>query len=263
MRRLSILFLLILAACSPIRQKDTQPEITVMSYNIHTGKGMDGDFSLERIAGEIQKAGADITGLQEVDRQTLRNPLDEPAILEDLTGQSCVFSRNLDFQGGEYGIAVLTRFPILDRRSIHFPVIEGREPRGALAVKIKPTHSGSHLWFVTTHLGTDRTGREQESQVKALIEWTSGFGDGAPVLITGDFNQEPHSPAIRIMEEGYTDLWKVCGEGEGFTFNAETPIRRIDYLFVRKGALEDCSKAFVPTSTASDHRPLAARIVLK
>ncbi|MDN5727756.1 MAG: metal-dependent hydrolase, partial [Propionibacteriales bacterium] len=41
-------------------------ELRVMSYNMHHAAGTDGVLSLERIAGEITTAGAEVIGLQEV-----------------------------------------------------------------------------------------------------------------------------------------------------------------------------------------------------
>src|SRR5688572_31668602 len=85
----------------------------VMTYNIHHGEGMDGKVDLERIAALIQNEQADIVALQEVDKGVERTARrDLGAELARLTGMQCVFSNNYHFQGGEYGNAVLTRFPI-------------------------------------------------------------------------------------------------------------------------------------------------------
>ncbi len=241
----------------------SRPILAVMSYNIHTGKGMDGVFSLERIADEIKKADADLAGIQEVDRFTRRNPLDEPAHLEDLTGLYTVFSKNLEYQGGEYGVCVMSRYRVLERRSFHYTVQKGREPRGALAVKVKPDGLNRPVWFVTTHLGTDKSGAEQLRQVKELMGWLKNLEKSGAIIIAGDFNQTPTLPAIRFISHEFIDLWRLKGEGEGFTFNAATPSRRIDYVFVEKGYLSDCVEIFVPETKSSDHRPVVAKIVLK
>ena len=234
-----------------------------MTYNIHTGKGMDNLFSLQRIVDDIRRGEAQLAGLQEVDRHTTRNPLDEPARLEELSGYNVVFSKNLDFQGGEYGIAVMSRYPIIEEKRFHYDIIEGREPRGALAVKVKPPHMSRPLWFVTTHLGTGKTGREQTSQVKQLLAWIQKFDPEGILILSGDFNQEPDSPAIKLIGEQFVDVWSEGGDGDGFTFNAREPERRIDYLFVEKEHLSGVLRAYVLETIASDHRPLAATIVFE
>ena len=237
--------------------------LTVMSYNIHTGKGMDGVFSLERIADEIKKADVDLAGIQEVDRFTRRNPLDEAARLEDLTGLYTVFSKNLDYEGGEYGICVMSRYRVLEHRSFHYTELKGREPRGALAVKVKPEGLNRPVWCVTTHLGTDETGTEQLGQVKELMGWLKNFEKRGAIIVAGDFNQTPDSPAIRFISRKFVDLWRLKGKGKGFTFNTAVPSRRIDYVFVNERDLSDCVKIFVPETKSSDHRPVVAKIVLK
>lgn len=262
----SLLLLICLCGCS-FQTKDITEygnpgfPLKVMSYNIHVAKGMDGKFSLERIADEILGSGADVAGLQEVDRFTLRNPLDEMKKLEELTGYYGVFSRNLDFQGGEYGIAILSRYPIVDHRSIHFPVTGDMEPRGALAVKSEPP-DGPAFWVVTTHLGTDKTGREQLNQVNFMKKWLYKIDDGAPFIITGDFNREPETETILEMGEEYEDLWLIAGEGNGFTFNVKEPSRRIDYIFIKPEHLKKCMNIKVPETNGSDHRPVVAEIII-
>jgi len=52
--------------------------------------------------------------------------------------------------------------------------------------------------------------------------------------------------------------WEAGGEGDGFTFPAATPQRRIDYVFVTRGITVD--RAWVPETEASDHRPVVAEL---
>ena len=94
------------------------PDITpvvlrVMTYNIHHAEGLDGKVDLERIANVIRQSNADIVALQEVDKNTRRTGgIDMPADLARLTGMNVAFGANLDnFQGGQYGTAILSRFP--------------------------------------------------------------------------------------------------------------------------------------------------------
>lgn len=240
-------------------------DISVMSYNIHVGKGMDGRMSLERINDDIQKAGADLIGLQELDRFTIRNPMDQAAELGKLSGFNIVFSQNIDYQGGEFGIAIMSRYPILDKRFLHYKQKADRESRGALAVKVHPDYLNisKPIWFITTHLGTDSTGEEQKNQVFELLDWMKDLEKEGYLIVSGDMNQTPMNPAMELFAPDFLDIWTEAGEGEGFTFNALEPSRRIDYLFIRRKDLFSCKKAFVLNSAASDHRPVIAQVVLK
>src|SRR6266536_5341306 len=87
--------------------------VRVMTYNIHVGVGMDKKLDLQRIADVINDQRADLVGLQEVDRGVERTEgRDEIAELAKLTSMNYAFAHNLDYQGGQYGVAVLSRVPI-------------------------------------------------------------------------------------------------------------------------------------------------------
>jgi endonuclease/exonuclease/phosphatase family metal-dependent hydrolase len=267
MKRVVWLFFVLLVGCnvtpkSPATLTPAEYPLTIMTYNIHVGKGMDGIVSLERIADEIKKTSCDLAGIQEVDRFTRRSPMDQPAILAKLMGYNVAYSKNLDYQGGEYGIAILSSLPIVEKRSLHYSVMGQKESRGALAVKIRLPASGKPLWFVTTHLGTDDSGAEQLQQVKELLEWLRRLGMGS-VIVAGDFNQTPDSAAICLLRSEFVDLFIDSGEGNGATFDALKPKERIDYLFVRKMDFARLLSIRVPETNASDHRPVVARVLLK
>ena len=109
---LTVILLLLLAA--PAEPAPRRARLRVMSYNIHVGVGMDKKLDLARIAEVIKQSRADIVGLQEVDRGVERTGrVDEIRELARLTGMDYAFAHNLDFQGGQYGVAVLSRLPIL------------------------------------------------------------------------------------------------------------------------------------------------------
>src|SRR5215203_5574817 len=87
--------------------------LRVMTYNIHVGVGMDKKLDLKRIADVINQERPDIVGLQEVDRHVKRTEgKDEIAELAAMTRMQFAFAPNLDYQGGKYGIAILSRLPI-------------------------------------------------------------------------------------------------------------------------------------------------------
>src|SRR6266481_8454327 len=88
-------------------------KLRVMTYNIHVGVGMDKKLNLQRIADVINGQHPDLIGLQEVDRGVKRTEgRDEITELAKLTAMNYAFAHNLDYQGGQYGVAILSRFPI-------------------------------------------------------------------------------------------------------------------------------------------------------
>ena len=88
--------------------------LRVMSYNIHIGVGLDKKSDLARIANVIKAADVDVVALQEVDVRTRRSgtDVDQLAELAKLTGMHGRFGKGRDFDGGEYGQAILSRQPI-------------------------------------------------------------------------------------------------------------------------------------------------------
>ncbi|MFN2492440.1 MAG: endonuclease/exonuclease/phosphatase family protein, partial [Pyrinomonadaceae bacterium] len=126
-------------------------DLRVMTYNIHVGVGMDKKLDLQRIAEVINTQHPDVVGLQEVDRGVKRTEgRDEISELSRMTGMHYAFAHNLDYQGGQYGVAIMSRFPIgaVDHRK--YENKREAERRGMIRVQIEV--GGKTINFVTTHL---------------------------------------------------------------------------------------------------------------
>lgn len=234
--------------------------VRVLVYNIHAGKDAAGADNLARVAEVVLTSGADVVLLQEVDRLTTRSGrVDQLAELRRLTGLHGAFGRTLDFQGGEYGIAVLSRWPLLRDTLVHLPVQPPQEraggsyePRGALhAVLLR---GGDTLHVINTHLDASRGDeyRRQEAAAVAALARRAAAG-GRPVFVGGDLNSTPESAVLPIITAaGLRDAWAECGEDAGLSFPASSPVKRIDYLLLP--ATFQCTSGQVLPSEASDHR---------
>ena len=232
----------------------------VMTYNIHHGEGLDRKVDLQRIADLIKREQADIVALQEVDKGVQRTAQrDCPAELATLTGMTCVFSNNYHFQGGEYGNAVLTRFPVKRWTNRHYKMLRPGEPRGLLQVVLDV--QGRELVFLDTHLDARGDDAERWSSAAELEEALQPYR-GQPVIFCGDFNDTPDSRTCQKLAQQFTDTWKATGEGDGFTIPAEKPRKRIDYIWTSKEPAIKAVKIWVPESEASDHRPVVAEFKL-
>ncbi|HEY0022236.1 MAG TPA: endonuclease/exonuclease/phosphatase family protein [Longimicrobium sp.] len=257
----------LLAGCATVPAPPPEREVTVLVYNIRAGKDLAGGENLPRVAELVRGTGADLVLLQEVDRNTQRSgPADQPAVLARLTGYSVAFGRTIGFQGGDYGVAVLSRWPI--RRDTLVPLLvtapsgrttENREQRGVLLAVVDAP--GGPIAVLDTHL--DHTGDDVwRLQEIATVLRVARTEPGMPVLIGGDLNARPESAVHeQLRGAGFRDAWEGCGEGDAMTFPASAPDRRIDYLYV-DGATR-CQSARVLASDASDHRPLVFRLRLR
>jgi endonuclease/exonuclease/phosphatase family metal-dependent hydrolase len=247
------------AGCQSAGKAATSNTFRVMTYNIHHGEGLDRKVDLQRIADLIKREQADIVALQEVDKGVQRTERrDCPAELAALTGMSCVFSNNYPFQGGEYGNAVLTRFPIKRRANQHYRMLHPGEQRGLLQVVLEVR--GRELVFLDTHLDARGEDAERWFSAAELVEAIQPLGQ--PVILCGDFNDTPDSRTYEKLAQQFTDTWKVAGAGDGFTIPAEKPRKRIDYIWTSKEPALEALKAWVPESKASDHLPVVAEFRL-
>lgn len=258
-----IAFLPLLAGCAA-NARGPAREVTVLVYNIRAGKDMAGVENLPRVAELVRRTGADVVLLQEVDRMTQRSgPADQPAILARLTGFDVTFGRTISFQGGDYGIALLSRWPIQLDTIIPLAVTGSaadREQRGVLRAVIDAP--GGAIALLNTHLDASGEDAWRLQEIAGVLRVADlERQSGLPLLIGGDFNARPESPIHESLRgAGFRDAWAQCGTGESLTFPANAPDRRIDYLYLGGGVR--CTEARVLPDEVSDHRALLVRVRL-
>jgi endonuclease/exonuclease/phosphatase family metal-dependent hydrolase len=256
--------LLAVSLCFPALA-ELPAEIRVITYNIHHGEGTDRKFDLSRIASRLMAEKPDIIALQEVDQKTRRAAgVDQPAELARLTGMQVVFGRNIDFEGGGYGTAVLTRLPVVSSESVKLksyypPTAQNAEQRGVQVLELG-ANGKTELLFLCTHLDYRPPDDERMNSALTINELIKKRGD-IPAIIAGDLNAMPDSRPIRELEKE----WKVAdSDAPLVTFPAEKPDRWIDYIMYRpadKWKVEEVRVLDEPV--ASDHRPVLAVLRLK
>jgi len=244
---------LCLAACATALA-DEPARLRVLSYNIHHGEGMDGKLDLERIANVIKSVDPHVVALQEVDRGVERTQgVDEPGELARLTGMTPVFERNIVYQGGDYGNAVLSKLPISGWRNVHVPSHYVGEQRGALVLDlIAPDAKKTPIRFMATHIDYRPDDSERMDSVKKLEEVARERPD-LPTLLVGDLNSKPDSRVMKAFGEN----WTRTDSSPLLTFPADKPDRQIDYVLVRPASRWKVVESRVlDEPVASDHRPL-------
>src|SRR5580704_11939398 len=158
----SLLLLLLVWA----RDDQTVPRtFRVLTYNIHHGEGTDGRVDLSRLAGVMKSVQPDFVALQEVDRGTERSGgVDQLAELERLTNMHAEFGKAMDYSGGGYGVAVLSRWPLLSSGHHPLPGSPDRDPRTALTVQVGSSEREPLLQFTSTHLDQGRDPEDRLAQ---------------------------------------------------------------------------------------------------
>jgi endonuclease/exonuclease/phosphatase family metal-dependent hydrolase len=254
--------LVLAAACLTGCASHPPATIRVLTYNIHHGEGLDGVTDLDRIAQVIRRTEADLVALQEVDRGVERTDrIDQPAQLAELTGMRVVFEKNIDLQGGQYGNAVLSRFPITYHRNHRLPRLASNEQRGLLEVHV--TIDGQRVIFFATHLDHQPDDGERLACVAVLQRLARQCSDD-PVIVAGDLNAVPDSRVLHEVTTFLRDAFDAVGGEAEFTFPSGEPNRRIDYILYNHHPTLRCVDCrVIPQPVASDHRPVLAVFELR
>lgn len=267
LKDLRLLILLLLAALGAgAAVQRAQPTARVLVFNIHAGKDAGAQRNLESVADLVRKVDPDVVLLQEVDRGTRRSgDVDQLKVLEEATQYSAVFGKSLDYDGGQYGIAGLSRTRISEDATESLPIQPPQaraggsyEPRAALTFTTS-TPVGS-IVALNTHLDASKDEHYRLQETAHILSMITRLRSGdRQVVAGGDFNTEPGSTAYeRLIAGGLRDAWKECGKGDGFTYPADNPVKRIDYLFMTSGLR--CTHAEVLDTRISDHRPLVVTL---
>lgn len=252
------------AGAAPGNPAAGERTLRVASYNIHHAEGADGVLDLERVAQVLADSGAEVIALQEVDRfwGERSGYVDQAAWLARRLGMHMVYGKNLQrdpaapgLPAAEYGTAILSSYPIRDWSNTLLPKFPAGEQRGLLQADIKVR--GVAVRVLGTHLQHNNSD-ERLAQIDAILGITTA--DPRPTVLMGDMNAHPDSAEHAKLTSEYTDVWEAVGDGPGYTYDADDPKGRIDYVFTRGGVR--ATGAEVPSTLASDHLPVVADLVL-
>lgn len=249
----SVLFL---TSCAVQKRGNTGAnELTVLSYNIHHANppSKPGFIDLDAIARVIRESGADIVGLQEVDVLTQRSgQVDQAKALADKLGYHYHFFKSIDHEGGDYGLAILSRLPIKDAQTHRLPQVEKAEDRILAMLQVQV--ADQWIYFANTHLDATRSPQNRIAQVQEIIEITNKLD--APVILCGDLNATPDSAPIQLLDKAFT---RACMDDCAPTIPQVNPNRTIDFIATRNFPWQQQSIEVITESYASDHLPVKVR----
>lgn len=258
--------LLALSLCRPAAAAEPRPSGTrllrVMTYNVHSCKGWDRIVKPARVAAVIAKYKPDVVALQEL-RVSREGGGDQPAELARALGMSSHFFSVLRLKTQDYGIAVLSRYPMRLVREEELPLPPLRrplEPRGALWLELEV--DGVTVQLLDSHLGLNAQERALQA---AALAGPRFMGDPAfkpPFVVCADLNSGPSAePASLIAKGGAVD---AAGPSAPATIPSLFPMLRIDHIFVSSGtaaSLVPLERSF-DERWASDHLPVIVDVAL-
>ncbi|WP_161890150.1 endonuclease/exonuclease/phosphatase family protein [Pontibacter russatus] len=232
-----------------------------MTYNIHhanpPSKAEAGDIDIDAIAAVIRKENPDLVALQEVDVNTQRSgKVNQAKAIAEKLGMEAFFGRAIDHQGGYYGVAILSKYPLTETKVTPLPedAAPASEDRVLASAKVR-LPGGMVIRFGSTHLDVVNP-ENREQQVRAI----NGIAaeDAVPFIVAGDFNAVPGSGAILELDKTFT---RTCTADCAPTIPVDKPDRTIDFIAFSKGSpFEVVSQKVIPERYASDHLPVVATL---
>ena len=226
----------------------TTDTIRILAYNIHHGEGMDTVVDLDRIAKLMRSVSPDIVAVQEVDSVVGRTGgVDQASVLGQLTGTHQMFGAFMPYQGGGYGMALLSRLPVVEWWNHRLP--DGDEPRTSVTARVR-LRSGRTVLVSGIHFY--RTEPERLAQANRLLEYIAKDAD--PSILAGDFNSTPGTAVLQKLAETYTIPDKGADHN---TFPSYAPDHEIDFVMFRPGPrFHVLEYRPLDEPVASDHRPI-------
>lgn len=240
--------LLFIFAALFIFSAQAQNTLKLMSYNIKNANGMDNVCNFQRIANVINNTSPDVVAIQEVDSMTNRSG--QKYVLGEIAERTQMhgyFAPAIDYDGGKYGIGLLTKQVPLRLQTLPLP---GREEARTLILA-----EFADYIYCCTHMSLT-----EEDRMKSL-ELVKAFTSSStkPLFLAGDMNAEPESGFIKKLQKDF----QILSNPKQHTFPAPDPKETIDYI----ATLKQNAKVFAVISAkvinepmASDHRPILVEL---
>lgn len=233
------------AATAPLYALVVEPPFRFMTYNIRHGQGLDGTLDLRRTAEVIKAQRPQFVALQEVDQMTTRVAgTNTCELLAKLCGLHATFAKAMDYQGGEYGNALLSREAPLSVRRQPLP----GEPRVLLLCEF------ADCWVGSMHLDLETD--ERESAVPLVRQALEGCGD-KPVFAMGDWNATPDSATLARLKEFLTVL---SPQGRPTVQSGRNCIDYIAVDLAHGSRIHAGGGRVVQGTEASDHKPVTVDV---
>jgi len=232
-------------------------KLKVMSYNIHHGADKTEKLTLDEMGAYIKKSGADLVGLQEVDSMCNRSgKVDQMKRLAEITGMHYAFVRHFAYDGGAYGLGILSKYPISNVKNHRLSLLPFDAKKPSLAFLVAEIElPKKNIIFSTAHFGLNAPTRLAQSvEVLAFLKDSK-----LPAIFTGDLNATPESKEIGKLNAYFTET----GPDSALTFPVDKPVKKIDYMMVSKPHLKKVVAYQVDEVLVSDHLPVVSEVKVR
>lgn len=238
-------------------------QIKVMSYNVHhcNPPSKNDVIDIDAIAKTIARENPDLVALQEIDVNVNRSGKKDQ--LHEIAARAgyefFYFSKAIDYDGGDYGVAILSRYPLSETQTFRLPTEASTkgEPR-VLSLATISLPGGRKIKFGSTHFDAQHPATNRLLQAKEINRISGDIK--MPLIIAGDFNAEENSEVMKIIQSEFLLSCSNCAP----TIPVVTPVKTIDFIAFRpKNHFTAVLHKVVPEHYASDHLPVVAVLELK
>lgn len=269
---LPVCFLLIIVSCSKKKGSVTDavippavqvPSISgairIMTYNIHhcnpPSKGT--EIDLASVANVILRENPEIVALQEVDNNTTRSGAGNQAQqIAAKLGMSYFFAKAINYQGGEYGVAILSKYALSETIINTLPAEQGSTAEVRILATAKVSlPNGTFIRFGSTHFDAQSSSANRDLEAAEINRIATS--ETLPFIIAGDFNAVPDSDTIQLLDQKFTRTCQQCDP----TIPAVFPTKSIDHIaFTPAAKFKVITHKVVPDPYPSDHRAVVATL---
>jgi ser/thr protein phosphatase family protein len=247
MKNMKKIFLLIsvILFIFPVQAQHT---LRLMTYNIKNANGMDDICSFQRVANVINNTSPDVVAIQEVDSMTRRSG--QKYVLGEIaerTQMHACFAPAIEFEGGKYGIGLLTKQVPLRLQTIPLP---GREEARTLILA-----EFEDYIYCCTHMSL--TEKDRMKSLEVVKSFVAPYKK--PLFLAGDMNAEPESDFIKELQKNF----QMLSNPKQSTYPASDPKETIDYITALKSNANGfalISSQVLDEPMASDHRPILVEL---
>jgi len=237
----------------------TATDLTIVSFNIRNGgRRMDGPYDHPLQIQVLKDLQPDVVALQEVDHFTKRSGgIDVSGDYARALGMTSHFAAAMPYGGGAYGAAVLSKIPVVEDESINLPVKDS-EPR-VCVVRFLQVPGVGIVAFAGVHLDSSDADTARLENAKLIIARLQRIKE--PVIIAGDFNDQPDSATLKLFAEA--GFHRLTPQGDPNSFPADKPNITIDHILTKDSdtvTIQDLGTRVAPIPNASDHRPLQSHL---
>jgi endonuclease/exonuclease/phosphatase family metal-dependent hydrolase len=247
-----LIIILTSVACSPLTKsfENKHSTVKILTYNVRNCRGLDDITDYKRIADIIIRVAPDVVMLQELDSATQRS--NGKVVLNELASFSDMFKTygaSIAYQGGKYGIGILTKEKPLGWKVVALP---GREERRSLLIV-----ELNDYYVCCTHFSL--TEEDRLASVDIINNALNGFSK--PVFLAGDLNAVTSSQVIKNMEE----KWLILNNPALPTIPSNNAQRCIDFILAERNenySFQTKQTIVENETVASDHLPVWALVTI-